>query len=196
MKALFCLLALALAGAPALANETNVIYNDQIELGDIASPEEIYSEMLNEGFAPQPEIETTLEASNVAVFIHVNKAEQRVRVWENGAFRGEWAVSTGTETEKCAPTGRCYIAHTPVGTWTPTRLEYTYTSRLWNARMDRAIFFTGGIALHATFGENIRYLGRRASGGCIRQHPDNADYLFRLVSHYGRRNTRVQVSER
>jgi lipoprotein-anchoring transpeptidase ErfK/SrfK len=122
----------------------------------------------------------------------VDKSQQRLWVYEDGVETGSWLVSTGLEKQKCAPS-RCYIARTPTGQWTPKRMFYTYTSQLWNARMDRAIFFTGGIALHATYGENIAKLGTKASGGCVRQSPENADKLFRLVKSYGMGNTLIRI---
>jgi hypothetical protein len=41
-----------------------------------------------------------------------------------------------------------------------------------NAPMPYAVFFNGGYAVHATF--DLKRLGRPASHGCIRLHPENA----------------------
>jgi len=74
-------------------------------------------------------------------------------------------------------------------------MEYTWTSTIYDARMDRAIFFNGGIALHATYDGNISLLGTRQSHGCIRQSPENADILYALVKQYGQSNTVIIVQE-
>jgi lipoprotein-anchoring transpeptidase ErfK/SrfK len=45
--------------------------------------------------------------------------------------------------------------------------------------MPYSIFFDGGYAIHGSY--EISHLGRPASHGCIRLHPDNAAVLFTLV---------------
>ena len=45
--------------------------------------------------------------------------------------------------------------------------------------MPYSIFFDGGYAIHGSY--EISHLGRPASHGCIRLHPDNAAILFGLV---------------
>ncbi len=171
--------------------EAPVLPEGEIELMDVASPAEIAAELLEEGFE---ELDAAPTSGAARLYILVDKSQQRLWVYEDGVETGSWLVSTGTEKQKCAPS-RCYIARTPVGQWAPKRMFYNYTSNLWKARMDRAIFFTGGIALHATYGENIANLGKRASGGCIRQSPENADILYRLVKEYGMNNTLIRVQE-
>ncbi|MGZ3711791.1 MAG: L,D-transpeptidase [Bdellovibrionota bacterium] len=181
-----------------IAHATAADFPQGNELTDIASPAEIYSEMLEQGIRSDDAADFSAALTSpreAAVYVYVKKSQQHLWVYENGKQISDWAVSTGTEQDRCPPSGECYFAHTPTGVFTPESLHYTYTSHLWEARMDRAIFITSGIALHATYGEHIRMLGRRDSGGCVRQHPVNADYLFRLVSHYGRANTRVQIVE-
>lgn len=162
----------------------------RVELDDLMSPSEIYEEL-------QQEVDlfsTEATSSEVRLRIYIDKSKQRLWVEEDGQITHSWIVSTGTEIEKCAPT-KCYVATTPVGEYTPFRMHEKYTSKLWDARMDFAIFFNGGIALHATYGENVSKLGTRQSGGCIRQKEDNAMILFSLVNYYGMSATRVIVSE-
>jgi lipoprotein-anchoring transpeptidase ErfK/SrfK len=58
--------------------------------------------------------------------------------------------------------------------------------------MPYSIFFTGrGHAVHGSY--HVKSLGRRASHGCVRLHPDNAAKLFGLVQKTGTSNTRVVV---
>lgn len=57
--------------------------------------------------------------------------------------------------------------------------------------MPYAIFFNGNYAIHGT--DQIRKLGRPASAGCIRLHPDHARILFNMVRQEGKQNLRVEI---
>ena len=93
-----------------------------------------------------------------------------------------WKVSTGAQGYE-----------TPSGNFRPFRLEKEHFSKEWDdAPMPHSIFFTGrGHAVHGSY--HVKSLGRRASHGCVRLHPDNAAKLFSLVSKTGMSNTRVIV---
>lgn len=58
--------------------------------------------------------------------------------------------------------------------------------------MPYAVFFNGGYAVHATY--DLKRLGRPASHGCIRLHPENAAEFFSLASQNGLSNTRIIVT--
>jgi lipoprotein-anchoring transpeptidase ErfK/SrfK len=57
--------------------------------------------------------------------------------------------------------------------------------------MPYAIFYDGHYAVHGT--EDIGRLGRPASAGCVRLHPDNARVLFEMARQEGLENTRIVV---
>jgi lipoprotein-anchoring transpeptidase ErfK/SrfK len=57
--------------------------------------------------------------------------------------------------------------------------------------MPHSVFFVGGYAIHGT--EYVRALGRPASHGCVRLHPDNAAQLYSLVEEYGAGNTLIRI---
>jgi lipoprotein-anchoring transpeptidase ErfK/SrfK len=59
--------------------------------------------------------------------------------------------------------------------------------------MPYSIFFKGGYAIHGTY--SVKQLGRPASHGCVRLHPDNAAALFGLVKQAGMSNTRIIVTQ-
>lgn len=59
--------------------------------------------------------------------------------------------------------------------------------------MPYAVFIEGGFAIHGTTVGNFKYLGTRASHGCIRLHPDNGRIFNHLVRQYGIRDTWVTV---
>ena len=67
-----------------------------------------------------------------------------------------------------------------------------YSRKYDNSPMPNSIFFLGGYAIHGT--GYIKSLGRPASHGCIRLHPQNAAKLFSLVKKYGMRSTRITIT--
>lgn len=58
--------------------------------------------------------------------------------------------------------------------------------------MPCAVFFNDGYAVDATF--DLKRLGRPASHGCVRLHPDNAAHFFSLTRKAGLANTRVVIT--
>jgi len=114
------------------------------------------------------------------VEVRVDKAHQRMFVSVDGEMRHFWTVSTGLGGGPHA------------GTYKPQRLERKWHSRKYNmAPMPYSIFFDGNYAIHGT--THVRQLGRRASKGCVRLHPDNAAVLFALVQKHGTANTRIVI---
>lgn len=118
-------------------------------------------------------------AENVLVIVDIQMQTMHVRV--DGVTKYRWDVSTGR---------RGYS--TPPGRYQPIRMHKRYFSRKYdNAPMPFAIFFNGGYAIHGT--TDLRNLGRIASHGCVRLHPDNAATLFDLVKAAGAENTVIRV---
>src|SRR5438552_3948666 len=112
------------------------------------------------------------------VVVLVNKVSQRMTVSVDGTEEYSWPVSTGAPGYD-----------TPSGTYHPFRMEADHFCKEWDdAPMPHSIFFTPeGHAIHGSF--HIKYLGRRASHGCVRLAPDNATLLFAMVQKAGMRNT-------
>lgn len=126
------------------------------------------------------------------VFIYVSKSRQRASLYLDGTFKAEWPVSTGragyeTPDFDRHPSGRIYDAYTSV------KFPGGDFNDLGN--MPYAVFIKGGFALHGTGESNWKRLGRRASHGCIRMHPDNAYRFNRLVRAVGVRQTWVTVTD-
>jgi len=116
------------------------------------------------------------------VVAHIDLSTQSMEVWVNGWRQHMWDVSTARKGYR-----------TPVGTFTPQRMHRRYFSRKYdNAPMPYSIFFVGGYAIHGT--TDLKRLGRPASHGCIRLHPNNAAELFALVNTYGRENTSIVIT--
>lgn len=118
--------------------------------------------------------------ANAGVFIIVDKSEQKMYV-ETPTDVFEWAVSTGRKGYA-----------TPVGGFRPYMLKPMHYSKQYdNAPMPNSIFFHEGYAIHAT--HEVKRLGRPASHGCIRLSPQNAKWLYKLVTEYGKENTYIEI---
>ena len=115
------------------------------------------------------------------VEIVIDISSQSMNVEVNGWRYSRWKVSTA---------GEGY--HTPRGSWRPFLLKAMHYSKKYdNSPMPHSIFFLGGYAIHATY--STRLLGRPASHGCIRLHPQNAAKLYALVQKYGLKSTRITI---
>ena len=115
------------------------------------------------------------------IVVTVDKSAQRLTVEVDGARRYDWPVSTAR-----------WGYRTPVGTYRPERLERKWFSRKYDwSPMPWSIFFSGGYAIHGSY--EVSRLGRPASHGCIRLHPNNAKILFELVKAHVR-ETRIVVT--
>ena len=122
---------------------------------------------------------TPAGAERVEVRVSIEK--QRMEVFHEGRKIHEWKVSTA-KTPKV----------TPQGSWKPEFLSRDHRSSLYNnAPMPWAVFYDGNYAIHGT--NAIKRLGKPASHGCIRLHPDNARILFRMIRAEGMENARVTV---
>lgn len=136
------------------------------------------------------------EFTNVIVVNKANKGfdRQTLRLYVNGQLQLLTKVSTGRETYEagCAPgqdpkvnhcSGRAYWSTTPVGYFDIKKLDQNYFSNLWKTWMPYAVFFEAGIATHQAPAGTEGKLGSRASGGCVRMHPDMAPIIFKTVQN-------------
>ncbi len=124
------------------------------------------------------------------VYVIVNKSKQRLFVFLNGTLLDSFNVSTGIKGHRTPNmehrfNGRLYEKY--------TSKKYPGGNYMGMGNMPYAMFVIGGYAIHGTTTGNIKYLGRPASHGCIRLHPDNAKILFDLVNEVGYQNTWVSI---
>lgn len=92
-----------------------------------------------------------------------------------------WPVSTGRAGYP-----------TPTGQYRPFMLSPDHRSSLYDdAPMPWAVFFNRNIAIHGTY--EIASLGRPASHGCVRLHPDHARALYDMVKAAGHAATLITV---
>jgi lipoprotein-anchoring transpeptidase ErfK/SrfK len=125
---------------------------------------------------------STVIAEAGSVVAKINLSTQTMTVTQNGFTKYTWKVSTAR---------RGYV--TPVGNYRAYWASRHHRSRKYdNAPMPYAIFFKGGYAVHATY--DLKRLGRPASHGCVRLHPDNAAVFFGLAQQVGLANTKVIIT--
>lgn len=138
------------------------------------------------------------EFTNVIVInkSNVGSDRQTLRLYVNGKLSTLTKISSGRETfEKgCAPgqnpkrdhcSNRPYWSTSPVGYFDVDTLDERYFSNLWQTWMPYAVFFESGIATHQAPAGTEPNLGQRASGGCIRMHPNMAPVIFMAVKNAG-----------
>ena len=127
---------------------------------------------------------SAFSAAEAATLVaRISIADQKMTVYKNGFAKYTWPVSTAR---------RGY--YTPVGDYTAKWASKNHRSKKYdNAPMPFAIFFNGGYAVHATF--DLKRLGRPASHGCVRLHPDNAATFFSMALQEGLGNTKIIITQ-
>ena len=126
------------------------------------------------------------------VYAQIVKSQQKLYLYIHGTLQGSWLVSTGLAQYETPlldenPNGRIYDAY--------TSKKFPGGNFKGLGNMPYAVFIRGGFAVHGTAEINWSKLGRKASHGCIRLHPDNAQYFNRLVKEAGIYNSWVSVQE-
>lgn len=125
-------------------------------------------------------LSSPVEAASIVAKIDLS--DQRMRVYINGFPRHSWPVSTARSGYR-----------TPTGTFQPGRMHKRYFSKKYhNSPMPYSVFFYHGYAIHGTTA--IKNLGRPASHGCVRLHPDNAKRLFSLIAENGKQNAKIVIT--
>ena len=125
-----------------------------------------------------------MRRASAGIVVTVDKSAQRLSVTVDGVQRYQWPVSTARMGYR-----------TPNGTYKPQRLARKWFSRKYDwSPMPYSIFFNEGYAIHGCY--EISHLGRPASHGCIRLHPENAALLFALVKEHIGDTTIVVTGER
>ncbi|MES2768097.1 MAG: L,D-transpeptidase [Bdellovibrionota bacterium] len=133
---------------------------------------------------------STCRYTQCPVFAFVDKDSQSLTLYVNGKIQEVWPVSTGapgytTPPFNKNPNGRIYDEYMSISN---PGGDY---EGLGN--MPYAVFIDGGYAIHGTTRGNWSKLGRIASHGCIRIHPDNAKIFNRLVRQYKPENVWIVV---
>jgi hypothetical protein len=187
-------------GRPALNSEANVL--DELNPFDPKTGAflEEFDREYQRGADKSPWLEsvspqfraTACFRSSCKVYAYVRRSDQRLYLFVDGNPAGEWAVSTcapGHDTPNFDrhPNGRIYDQY--------TSSKFPGGNYQGLGNMPYAVFIEGGFAIHGTAKGNWSKLGRRASHGCVRVHPDHAFIFNRLVRQHGIAATWIQVSE-
>lgn len=128
--------------------------------------------------------------SSCPIWIRIHRGSQSFALYVYGNTQRTGLVSTGmpgygTPAFDKHPDGRIYDRYTST--------KYPGGDYMGLGNMPYAVFIAGGFAVHGTPQGNWSKLGKRASHGCIRMHPDNAYVFNRLVRQYGIRNVWITV---
>jgi len=120
-------------------------------------------------------------AAGLEAWVSISKQIMVVKSGDRVLY--QWPVSTARKG---------YV--TPRGRWKPTRMHRMWRSRKYDmSPMPFSIFYHKGYAVHGTYA--VKSLGRPASHGCVRLHPDNAARLYSLVQKVGPANTVIVVTD-
>lgn len=124
------------------------------------------------------------------IWADVDKKAQRFYLYIDGVLTYTWKTSTGksgyeTPNFDRHPDGRIYDRYTST--------KYPGGDYNGLGNMPYAVFVYGGYAIHGTTRGNWPKLGRPASHGCIRLHPDNGQIFNVLVRRNGIKNVWVTV---
>lgn len=154
-------------------------------LENIRMLDSFYREKLNPG-------EDTCNENQCTLFVHVIKSRQILYLYISGEIKDSFPVSTGmkkftTPNMNTHPAGPFFMKY--------TSRKFPGGNYKGLGNMPYAVFVRGGYAIHGTTPGNFSKLGRIASHGCIRLHPDNARVFYELVKLFGLSSTWVKVSD-
>ncbi|MCB9056348.1 MAG: L,D-transpeptidase [Chitinophagales bacterium] len=127
------------------------------------------------------------------LFALIDKSKQVLYLYIFGELKDSFLVSTGKGKKYETPE----MSLRPHG---PLLVKYTSKkfpggNYLGLGNMPYAVFVKGGYAIHGTTPGNFAKLGKEASHGCIRLHPDNAKVFHALVKTVGLAQTWVAIKD-
>lgn len=129
---------------------------------------------------------------NCTLYADIVKSEQKLYLYIGGELQDTFLVSTGmgkyeTRNLDLSPGGPLFIKY--------TSKKFPGGNYQGLGNMPYAVFLRGGYAIHGTTPGNFSRLGKKASHGCIRLHPENAKIFFELVKIAGLENTWVTIRD-
>jgi hypothetical protein len=205
MKKLMSISLLSLLPLSGLALTDNLTDEQAFELGMTPIEEKSLTLKSARGASPAKKEfvfqDSYLDLAKIVVVINKgvrsedNHDGQTLKVYQDGVYLYEFDTSTGKESIVTATSGRKYRATTHTGIYRPTRAYKEYQSYTFRgARMDYAVFFNGGIAIHSTSQGNYKKLGQRASGGCARLKLEDAMTVNEIIRSTGEGHDKMSVS--
>lgn len=178
------------------------------EVSDLARVESHFHALRSEyvtSIPSQEDIDKVIASTKVVIVVNKSskgEGAQTLEIFEDGqrvelfeyqelegeeikVFKERLSISTGTEKRVTGKSGRTYLSTTPKGFFRPTKIYEMYYSNTWKADMPNAVFFIGGIAIHATTKSHYHELGQRASGGCVRMRLEASEQVRLKVMESG-----------
>ncbi len=133
---------------------------------------------------------STCKRNECFLFAEILKSKQILNLYIDGELTDSFKVSTGikgfeTPNINTRPAGPLFKKY--------TSKKFPGGNYQGLGNMPYAVFVKGGYAIHGTTPGNFSKLGRRASHGCVRMHPDNAKIFYELVKRIGLENTWVTI---
>jgi lipoprotein-anchoring transpeptidase ErfK/SrfK len=130
--------------------------------------------------------------NNARLWARISKKKQQMHLYIDGELVDSFNVSTGDKKHETPafdlrPSGPIFNKYT----------SKKYPGGNYNGlgNMPYVVFIHGGFAIHGTTKGNIPKLGKKASHGCVRLHPDNAKIFNEVVKTIGIENTWVTITE-
>ncbi len=124
-------------------------------------------------------------AEKQTIKLYVNGQLTLISKTSTGREKFEVGCAEGQDPKKDHCSARAYWSTTPVGYFNVDKLVENYFSNLWKTWMPFAVFFESGIATHQAPAGTENKLGSRASGGCVRLHPNTAPVIYKAVQAAG-----------
>jgi hypothetical protein len=125
-----------------------------------------------------------------AIFVDVDKSSQTLRLYVNGRFTDQYPTSTGRASLPTPNFDKHFDGRIFQG-YSSSKFPGGDYNGLGN--MPYAMFISGGVAIHGVPQGEWSMLGRPASHGCIRIHPDHARVLNGMLRSVGVANSWVYV---
>jgi lipoprotein-anchoring transpeptidase ErfK/SrfK len=139
-----------------------------------------------------PDSITNRTHNNARLWARISKKKQLLQLYIDGELVDSFNVSTGDKKHETPafdlrPSGPIFNKYT----------SKKYPGGNYNGlgNMPYVVFISGGFAIHGTTKGNIPKLGKKASHGCVRLHPDNAKIFNEVVKAIGIENTWVTITE-
>lgn len=150
-----------------------------------------FSDSMTEWEIFAPNILNNCNRTSCKVWAYVNKTKQRLYLYIDGQHVETWKVSTGASGYETPnfdrhPNGRIYDAYSSI--------KFPGGDYNGLGNMPYAVFIQDGFAIHGTGEGNWKNLGKKASHGCIRLHPNYAYKFNRLVRQNGIYQVWITVS--
>jgi len=125
------------------------------------------------------------------LYVEIDKSVQTLYLYIFGELKDSFLVSTGKGAKYETPEMDLH-PRGPILTKYMSR-KFPGGNYFGMGNMPYAVFVKGGYAIHGTTKGNFSRLGKKASHGCIRLHPENAKVFNALVKTIGLNRTWVTV---